>query len=66
MPFPSTAVAAQAADEDSPTDKADNLPEPAGRDLFPAPAGGPNIHPDLDTGATPKMRADEVRVFYGE
>jgi phosphate transport system ATP-binding protein len=66
MPFPSTAVAAQAADEDSPTDKADNLPEPEGRDLFPATSGRPNIHPDLDTGATPKMRADDVRVFYGE
>jgi phosphate transport system ATP-binding protein len=66
MPFPSTAVAAQANEEVSPTDKADNLPEPAGRDRFPAEAGSPNVHPDLDQGATPKMRAENVRVFYGE
>ena len=66
MPFPSTAVAAQAADEDSPTDKADNLPEPAGRDEFAASSGGANVHQDLDSNATPKMRADTVRVFYGE
>ena len=67
VPFPSTAIAAEANAPESPTDKADNLPEPEGRDRFPATAGGqPNIHPDLDTGATPKMRADHVEVFYGE
>lgn len=66
MPFPSTAVAVEAAEEDSPTDKADNLPEPEGRDLSPAPAGSPSHPADLDTNATPKMRADDVRVYYGE
>ncbi len=66
MPFPSVAVASQASEEESPTDKSDNLPEPEGRDVFPAASGGPNIHPDLDVGATPKMKADDVRVFYGE
>lgn len=67
VPFPSTAIAAQASGEESPTDKADNLPEPEGRDRFPASAQGqPNIHPDLDVGATPKMRADHVEVYYGE
>jgi phosphate transport system ATP-binding protein len=66
VPFPSTAVAAQAKDEVSPTDKADNLPEPAGRDVFPAPNEPPRGQPDFDTGARPKMRAEDVRVFYGE
>jgi phosphate transport system ATP-binding protein len=68
VPFPSNAVAAEAArrDEVSPTDTADTLPDPAGKDRFPAEGGQPNIHPDMDTGATPKMKADDVRVFYGE
>jgi phosphate transport system ATP-binding protein len=66
MPFPSVAVAAEATREESPTDKSDNLPEPEGRDRFPATESGqPNIHPDLDLGS-PKMRADNVEVFYGE
>jgi phosphate transport system ATP-binding protein len=67
VPFPSTAIAAQAAEEDSPTDKADNLPEPEGRDLFPAEGGTRTIVPsESDIATTPKMRADGVRVFYGD
>jgi phosphate transport system ATP-binding protein len=69
VPFPSVAIAAEAAarDEGSPADTADRLPEPAGKDRFGAEAtSGGTIHPDLDSGATPKMRADDVRVFYGE
>ncbi len=66
VPFPSTAVAAEAKEEGSATDKADNLPEPEGRDVFPAGDDAPRGQPDLDNGATPKMRAENVRVFYGE
>jgi phosphate transport system ATP-binding protein len=68
VPFPSNAVAADVSrrDEVSPTDTSDTLPDPAGKDRFPAEAGHPNIHPDLDAGSTPKMKADDVRVFYGE
>lgn len=66
VPFPSVAVAAEAKGDETPTDKADNLPEPQGRDIFPAGDAAPRGQPDIDTGATPKMRANDVRVFYGE
>ena len=65
VPFPSTAVAAEAAQDVSPTDTADRLPDPAGEDAFPAEAGGGTIA-DIDQGRTPKMTADKVSVFYGD
>jgi phosphate transport system ATP-binding protein len=66
MPFPSTAIAAQANEDDTPTDKADNLPEPAGEDRFRAPTSAPGSNADVESGAIPKMRAEGVRVFYGD
>lgn len=64
VPFPSTAVAAEAKNEGSATDKPDNLPEPEGRAMPPLGTGAPRGVPDVAT--TPKMRAEDVRVFYGE
>src|SRR5687768_1490723 len=66
VPFPSTAVAAEAAHDDAGTHKGDEawtqVPEPAGA----APAALPTPAPEpLDSG-DPKMSADRISVFYGE
>ena len=61
VPFPSTTVAREAAEDDP---LAPGVPEPV--------AAGPSAEPravpgsELDLGSTPKMRAEDVRVFFGE
>jgi phosphate transport system ATP-binding protein len=63
QPFPSNAVASDAAGDDllGPEMAGDGSTE---HGTF---TGRPtNVHPEMDTNATPKMRADTVDVFYGE
>ncbi len=73
VPFPSTAVAAEAARDDAGIAKEDTAwtdrPEPAAG-LAPITVAAPTPEPQ-DTaegapGRAPKMRADSISVFYGE
>ena len=62
VPFPSTVVAAEASREDP------LAPRDAGSE--PGALQGVNVAPDVtapnDVSTAPKMRAEDVRVFYGE
>ncbi len=68
VPFPSTAVAAEAAQDDAGIAKEDTAwtqapePTPHAADVVTERADAP----ELDTDRTPKMIADKVSVFYGE
>ncbi len=62
VPFPSTAIAADAAREDE--FNAERQPEPAPA-LDEAVASNPTAA-EPATGEAPKMRAEDVSVFYGE
>ncbi len=71
VPFPSTAVAADAARDDAGIAKEDtawtNRPEPAATLDAPVITEMPAAmgEADLPSSARPKMRADKVSVFYG-
>lgn len=61
VPFPSTAIAAEAARDGA------GVPVPEVEDHgADEDEGGAVIHPDSVSGPEPKMRAEDVRVFYGE
>jgi len=64
MPFPSTAVAREAAEQDP---LAPDL-KPEDQEVLASAAGEPHAaaQADPDAGSTPKMRAENVQVFYGE
>jgi phosphate transport system ATP-binding protein len=69
VPFPSTAVAADAARDDAGIAKEDTawtqVPEPTPH-LDEAVATNPTSSEPLSEGAAPKMRAEHIEVFYGE
>ncbi len=62
VPFPSNAIAAESAREDAVDDGARPMTDRA--PSLDKPAGEPAILPD--DGRVPKMRARDVRVFYGD
>jgi len=68
VPFPSTAIAAEAAGDDAGLAKEDTawtqVPEPAPHLTDVATEHADAAEPD--SGRTPKMRAEKVSVFYGE
>ncbi|GLR48166.1 phosphate import ATP-binding protein PstB [Sphingomonas astaxanthinifaciens DSM 22298] len=63
VPFPSTAIAAEAAREGEEPVAAVPEPEAMSRDGEPSEIA---LEPDSVSGPEPKMRAHDVRVFYGE
>jgi len=66
VPTPSAAIAADASRE-GPSTTEESEPQPATRVALPAePSGEPVAAPELDSGRTPKMRAREISVFYGD
>ena len=67
VPVPSTAIAADAAREaSSPSESASSVPKPEASTVVPEPAAEPGAVPEPDPGRTPKMRAHEVSVSYGD
>ncbi|NJC05174.1 phosphate transport system ATP-binding protein [Sphingomonas kaistensis] len=62
VPFPSTAIAREAAEKDV---LAPDLPREAQPPVA-AEAGRTIVPNEADIATTPKMRAEDVRVFYGE